>query len=306
MGSIAFLGAAYFNAGISKVVFGGFEWLSGVPIQAAIVAQDGLVADSVVSAYRIWVVNTPVVAALFSVLTVGFELGGPLMIAGRRIRFGVVVGLLGMHLNLYVLTPILYWEAMVLLVLFGLSAERWEAHSIPAPTRSILAGGRVFAATVALLALCAVVVIGHQAAQFTRLRGPTTARVEPPPPAAVGGPPAINAAPAPPSPSAPQQVGPFAVGQSVTDTWVIDALTVTHEVIIVALTSRLGRARFEVTCHSEHRSPFDLGPAHILYSQHTEFGALEGAGWALRQRLEEAAEGADVCERLADWRRSVQ
>src|SRR5262249_1922893 len=37
MGSIALLGAAYFNAGISKLVYGGLEWASGSPIQAVII-----------------------------------------------------------------------------------------------------------------------------------------------------------------------------------------------------------------------------------------------------------------------------
>src|SRR5262249_46229189 len=35
--SLALLGAAYLNAGISKVVYGGADWLSGVSIQAVIV-----------------------------------------------------------------------------------------------------------------------------------------------------------------------------------------------------------------------------------------------------------------------------
>src|SRR6185295_4978241 len=41
VGSIALLGAAYFNAGISKIVFGGAGWMSGLPIQAAIIGQVG-------------------------------------------------------------------------------------------------------------------------------------------------------------------------------------------------------------------------------------------------------------------------
>jgi hypothetical protein len=51
-GAIALLGAAYFNAGISKLVYGRWDWISAVPIQAVIVGQDGLVADDLVSIYR--------------------------------------------------------------------------------------------------------------------------------------------------------------------------------------------------------------------------------------------------------------
>ena len=119
IGSIALLGAAYLNAGISKLAFGGIDWLSGLPIQAVVVGQDGLVADSILSSYRTWVAETPAAASLFAIATVGFELAGPLMIAGRKTRLCVALGLLAMHANIYVLTRILYWESMVLLVLFG-------------------------------------------------------------------------------------------------------------------------------------------------------------------------------------------
>ena len=59
IGSMALLGAAYLNAGISKLVYGGTTWMFGIPIQGAIIGQDGLVADSITSAYRSWVVATP-------------------------------------------------------------------------------------------------------------------------------------------------------------------------------------------------------------------------------------------------------
>ena len=62
IGSIALLGAAYLNAGISKLAFGGIDWLSGLPIQAVVVGQDGLVADSILSSYRTWVAETPAAA----------------------------------------------------------------------------------------------------------------------------------------------------------------------------------------------------------------------------------------------------
>jgi hypothetical protein len=306
MGTIALLGAAYFNAGVSKIAFAGLDWLSGLPLQAAVVAQDGLVADGVASTYRSWVVTTPTVAALFSVLTVVFELAGPLMIAGRGIRVCIALGLLAMHLNIWVMTPILYWESMVVLLLFGLSADRWDAAIVPPPTDSILTRRRTFVMAVGLLALCAVFIINHQAARFARSRAAHSAVAQPAAPsAAVGEPQVLGAAPT--AGRLPlRQVGPLVVGQTLVDTWLIDALNVTDDAILVSLAGQPGRVRFEVTCHSEHRSPFDLGEAHILYSQHTEFGALEGAGWELRRRLEEASEGRDICDEVADWVKSAQ
>lgn len=304
VGSIALLGAAYFNAGVSKIAFGGLDWISGLPVQAAIVAQDGLVADSVVSAYRYWVVTTPAVAALFSILTVGFELAGPLMLIGRRVGVFVVLGLVAMHLNLYVLTPILYWQSMVLLPLFGLSPDsRDSPYTRPSLAPAFLQGGAfVFAAV--LLGVGALGAIGHQASRFADAR-----RVRPPATAALEVPPVAPPAPTGDQPAAPvalRNVGPFAVGQNVADSWSIDALVIDDEAVILELAGRPGRVRFELTCRSQFRSPFDLDRAHILYSQHAEFSALEAAGWALRRQLEAAAQGSDVCDRLAEWRAAAR
>ena len=129
-GATALLGAAYCNAGISKLVYGGLDWVSAVPIQAVVVGQDGLVADSVISGYRAWVVNTPLAGIAFSIGTVAFELAGPSMVVGRRIRLLVAAGLFAMHANIFVLTGILYWESMLLLALFALSPQ---ADAPPAP-----------------------------------------------------------------------------------------------------------------------------------------------------------------------------
>ena len=308
VGSIALLGAAYFNAGVSKIAFGGLDWISGLPVQAAIVAQDGLVADSVVSAYRYWVVTTPAVAALFSILTVGFELAGPLMLIGRRVGVFVVLGLVAMHLNLYVLTPILYWEPMVLLPLFGLSPDTRDLPYARSSMAPAFLQGRAFVFAAVLLGVGAMIAIGHQAARFADAR-----RVRPPESAAREVPPEVPpVAPAPPTgnqpaaPSALRNVGPFTVGQNVADSWSIDALIVTDEAVILELAGQPGRSRFELTCRSQFRSPFDLGKAHILYSQHTEFSALEAAGWALRRQLEAAVQGSDVCDRLAEWREAAR
>ncbi|HSP99221.1 MAG TPA: hypothetical protein VL049_18520, partial [Candidatus Dormibacteraeota bacterium] len=130
-GSVALLGAAYLNAGISKLAFSGLDWMSGAPIQAIIVAQEGLVGGGVLGAYRQWVVSAPTLAAFFSIATVLFELAGPLLLAGPRLRALVALGLLGMHLNIFLLTNILYWEALVMLILFGLWPAAAEARAAP-------------------------------------------------------------------------------------------------------------------------------------------------------------------------------
>jgi hypothetical protein len=294
VGSIALLGAAYFNAGISKIAFGGFDWVSGLPIQAVIVAQDGLVADSALSAYRVWVVMTPAVAALFSVLTVVFELAAPLMIAGRRMRLCVAFGLLAMHFNIYLLTPILYWESMALLLLFGFSADGAE-ETAPADS----ARDRRFMLAAAVLGVCALIAIAHQASRFARSRGVSSPIASPPPGSAAEAQPPITDDRSPIT--KPRRIGPLAVSENLTADWMIDALTVTGSRIVVALAGRHGRVRFEVTCDPGPGSPFDVGEARVLYSQHTEFALLEGAGRELQRRLRAAAEGTDICGRLAQW-----
>ncbi|MFN8644261.1 MAG: hypothetical protein U0802_22355 [Candidatus Binatia bacterium] len=63
--------------------------------------------------------STPALAALFSIATVLFE--ARRRVAGARLAARLVaLGLLGMHLNIFLLTNILYWESLVMLTLFGL------------------------------------------------------------------------------------------------------------------------------------------------------------------------------------------
>jgi hypothetical protein len=302
VGSMALLGAAYLNAGISKFAYGGFDWISGVPIQAVIVGQDGLVADGIISVYRSWVVATPAAAALFSAATVVCELAGPLMLVGRRTRLCVASGLFAMHANIFVLTHILYWQAMLFLVLFGLSSDAPASRTMP-EAAAIDSGGRSFAASVAVLVLCAFLAVVHQGRRFAQLQDMGRVPVEVQGSSVA----AVAAAPvAPPTPSL-AQVGPFAVGQTLAPAWSVDALTLSDRGFVTALSGTAGRATFEVTCApTELRSPFDLGAAHILYSSQVEFRELEAAGWAVRDRVREAAHGQDVCDTVNSWRTSAE
>lgn len=303
MGAIALLGAAYFNAGISKMAFSGLDWLSGLPIQAVIVTQDGLVADSSLTWLRSWIVETPAAAALLSILTVVFELAGPSMIIGQRVRRFVASGLVTMHSTIYLLTPILYWEAIVLLVLLGFSGDgRAGARMAPEETRFL--SGRAFGATAALLATFAVVAIGHQTLRHLSSLEEKKDRALQEPSGGRGDLPATApGTSAPPLPE-PRRVGPFVAGQSLTPSWVVEDLIVTDDAIVVAVRGQAGRARFELTCRATHHSPFDLGTMRILYSQHVPFQALEAAGWELRRQVEQATRGSDACAALAAWRRA--
>lgn len=292
LGAIALLGAAYLNAGLSKVTFGGLEWLSGLPIQAVIVAQDGLVPDGLLGLYRAWVVGTPAVASLLSIVTVALELAGPLMILGRIPRACVALGLFAMHANIWLLTPILYWEPMVLLLGFGLSSDGPGEGSTPEATDSSpVAAGRGFAAIAVPLAIWAVVAIGHQARRHAASQA-----AAPSPPAPVPSTPAV------PAPDLRARVGPFAVGERAADGWTVETLEIRGAGVIVTLAGAPGRAAFEITCAATpNASPFDLGRAHVFYANTLPFGQLEPAGRAVRQRLRDAAAGREVCDALASW-----
>ena len=181
-GTIALLGAAYLNGGVSKVVYGGVQWMSGLPIRALVVGQDGLVQDGVASMYRSWVATTPGVAAAFSVLTIIVELAGPLMIAGPRARRLVAMGLIVMHTNIYILTGILYIQSIALLALFGMVSDA-DLEDAPARVAPPVLHNRTFFRVAVLLAFCAVLAITHQGRRYGQLHGPTPIPIRAPAPA---------------------------------------------------------------------------------------------------------------------------
>jgi hypothetical protein len=286
VGSTALLGAAYLNSGISKIVYGGLDWVSGFPIQVIVVGQDGLVADGILSGYRAWVAMTPSAAAFFTIATLVFELSGPLMLVGRTTRAVVALGLLAMHANIYLLTDILYWESMVVLALFGLVPNLPPA--VVSEPQSSVAERRGFAVAAVILALCAVLAIAHQGRRAMPGRGSHPASAVPT---------------AAPSTGDLLAVGPFAVGQIFAKNWAVESLSLSDQGVVVAIVGTAGRARFELTCaRSDRRSPFDLGPARIFYSSDLDLGELEGAGRALQAYVQETAGDGDLCASLASWR----
>jgi hypothetical protein len=99
-----------------------------------------------------------------------------------------------------------------------------------------------------------------------------------------------------------RELGPFTLGQTLVAGWRFDGLELTDDGFVAMVVGEPGRVRFEVTCAaSPHRSPFDLGAAHIFYSRGVEFDDLAPAGWALQKHLKETGEESAVCDRLNDW-----
>lgn len=283
-GALGFLGAAYFNSGASKLVYGGVPWLGGVPLQAAMIGQSGLVPGGTVGLVQDWVASTPWMAAALSVATVLFELAGPLMLVGPRLRAAVAFGLIAMHVNILVLTThILYWESMALLALFGLSADAPLGGQVAAPPRWL--HGRRFAAAVIGLVALAAAAMAQQGIRAVRDDAP------PPPDTAA---PLPTAAPL-------QRLGPLALGQVVADSWTVTALAVRDDALTVTLSGPSAAATFALTCGA-YQSPFDVGEGRILYPNDVPFAVLEPAGRALQELVRTATGGEAVCAHYRAWR----
>jgi hypothetical protein len=173
---------------------------------------------------------------------------------------------------------------------------------------------RSFVTSVVLLAVCVLLAIAHQARQRGLPRAGTVVVVEQFPDGSVEvgkrlRDDAATLEQPTPVPTIPvfRQIGPFAVGQTLAETWSVDLLDLRDDGFMVTLTGKTGRARFDLTCDaSRGAGPFDLGTGHILYSRDVDFHDLEAAGRAMQAEVGKAAEGRDVCEQFLAWRMAAQ
>ena len=115
-GAIGLLGAAYCSAGLSKLAYSGPLWLSGVPVQAVVVSQDGLVNDGALGAIRVFVAESPGLSGVLATLAVALELAGPALLTFSWPRAVVATGLIAMHCAILALGGIAYISPMVLLL----------------------------------------------------------------------------------------------------------------------------------------------------------------------------------------------
>jgi hypothetical protein len=121
VGGVALLGAAYVCSGLSKLVYGGIEWLTGVSVRTMVVAQTGLVETlPILGLIRDTIVGYWWVAALVAIATIAAELGGVFFVFSRRSRVVAAFTLICMHLVIYVFTGIGYVASVVLLLTFVL------------------------------------------------------------------------------------------------------------------------------------------------------------------------------------------
>lgn len=291
-GARALLGSAYLSAALSKLLYGGTGWADGTTIQASVINQTGLVADTWLDAYRSWVAFSPTVAAALAVGTMVVEAAGPALLGPRRIRALTAFGLWSMHFNIFLLTGILYWESMVLLVLFGLPLGEPGERAPQAPRAAALLGNRVFVPLVAILCTTWVVSVGYQGVRHHEREEPAGSR-------------AAGASSSPPRTGV-ERLGPFGPGRELAG-WSVSSLHVEQDALRLELTGAPGRADFTLTCEPSARAgPFDLGHAHILYQGEVSLAEIQAVGEALRQEIERAAESRDVCEVWRAWREAAE
>lgn len=292
-GARALLGSAYLSAALSKLLYGGTGWADGTTIQASVINQTGLVADTWLDAYRSWVAFSPTVAAALAVGTMVVEAAGPALLGPKRIRALTAFGLWAMHFNIFLLTGILYWESMVLLVLLGLPVggpvgEPGER----APRSAALLGNRVFAPLVAILCTTWVISVGYQGVRHHERQEPSESQEA--------------GSPSSPPRTGVERIGPFGPGRDLAG-WSVSSLHVEQDALRLELTGAPGRAAFTLTCEPSARAgSFDLGDAHIVYEGEVSLAEIHSVGEALRQEIERAAENRDVCEVWRAWREDAE
>lgn len=267
-GATATLGAAYFSAGLSKLVFGGPGWLAGETLRHAVVAQDGLVGGGLLHALRLAVVEQPAVAALLATATVAFELAGVALLGGPRARRLAAAGLVAMHLAIFVLTGIAYVESIVLLVAFAAlprDTERAPAAAPPSPRTTAIVG--------LALGLAAAAAVARQGLEAGEVSASAPTRT----------------------------LGPFRVGDALAGLRVVELAAVDDGATVV-LGRDAERLGFDLTCRDTPAvGPFDRPPLHVFYrATAVPFARLAPAGAAVRDLALEAG-APDVCAALRGW-----
>lgn len=135
LGAAATLGATYLGSAISKLAHGGLAWLSGDALRSALLSQHRNGVFWLLDRYAGWVGGSATVASTLAVLTVISEAGMVFYAFGVRPRKLAATLIIGMHLNILLLTGILYGMSIFLVALFGYPWPRvipaWRRRTEP-------------------------------------------------------------------------------------------------------------------------------------------------------------------------------
>lgn len=168
LGTAATLGATYLGSAISKLSNGGLAWLGGGALRSALLCQHRNGVFWLLDHYADWVGGSATVASAFAVLTVLSEASMVFYAFGIRPRKLTATLILGMHLNILLLTGILYGMSIFLVALFGYPWPRWipawRRHTVPIARERIPLPKTLLPATLSVVLLAAILsVLGFRA-----------------------------------------------------------------------------------------------------------------------------------------------
>lgn len=130
-GAAGALAATYVGAVASKVAAAGLGWIDGDGLRAVILAQRGLGGGSPLDAYAALVVGSRGIATAFAAATMVFQAAAVAFPWSPRGRAWAGAGILLFHLNVWLLTPILFPQAMALVLALALPWPRWLRRRWP-------------------------------------------------------------------------------------------------------------------------------------------------------------------------------
>lgn len=115
-GATGALAATYVNAIASKLLASGLSWADADGMRALVITQRGIGGHSPLDAYAHAVITSPSLAWTLSSLTLVIQAAAIAYPWSPRLRAVIGTLLLAFHLNVWLLTPIFFPQAMLLLI----------------------------------------------------------------------------------------------------------------------------------------------------------------------------------------------
>lgn len=170
--ALGVVAATYVNAATSKLLLGGATWGDANHLRAIVVAQHAISDTTWLAGYARAVTEHGGLALALTLLTLGVQFGAVLLLGPPRLRQLAAAGLLAFHCNIFLLTHILYGEAIVVLALFAFPWRRAatvdDSEAAPDRRRAGLAYAAVIAGSVALALLAALPAVRAYTGQHHR------------------------------------------------------------------------------------------------------------------------------------------
>jgi hypothetical protein len=118
-GAVAGLAATYIDAGLSKLSREGLQWVDATTLRSAILTNHAIDDSSPLASLGRLVVENDWLARLLSLSTLVIQLGAIVYVLGPRARIVWGTMLLAFHVNVALLTGIIYLKACILLLVFS-------------------------------------------------------------------------------------------------------------------------------------------------------------------------------------------